>query len=155
MSPGCLSGPAGRGWGLGVACGEMAVPEEGVTADGGGRRLQANGETWGLKVGAALGQGWGARVDSRGMGWWKGARSLCGSWGCPEPGSACLHSLRKPGPSVPVMALRLAAQALFVLRTDLYLNCSLRCRGGWEGVTRWRGGGRPRAGLKLTGTEPR
>lgn len=70
-------------------------------------------------------------------------------------GSACLHSLRKPGPSVPVMALRLAAQALFVLRTDLYLNCSLRCRGGWEGVTRWRGGGRPRAGLKLTGTEPR
>lgn len=70
-------------------------------------------------------------------------------------GSACLHSLRKPGPSVPVMALRLAAQALFVPRTDLYLNCSLRCRGGWEGVTRWRGGGRPRAGLKLTGTEPR
>lgn len=77
---------------MGVACGEMAVPEEGVTADGGGRRLQANGETWGLKVGAALGQGWGARVDSRGMGWWKGARSLCGSWGCPEPG-LCVSAL--------------------------------------------------------------
>lgn len=30
MSPGCLSGPAGRGWGLGVACGEMTVPEEGM-----------------------------------------------------------------------------------------------------------------------------
>lgn len=61
---------------MGVACGEMAVPEEGVTADGGGRRLQANRKTWGLKVGEALGQRWGARVDSRGMGWWKGARSL-------------------------------------------------------------------------------
>lgn len=26
------------------------------------------GETWGFKVGAALGKGWGARVDSRGTG---------------------------------------------------------------------------------------
>lgn len=112
------------------------------------------GETWGLKVGAALGKGWGARVDSRGTGCWKGARSLCSSWSCPEQGSLRVCT-RKPGPLVPVMALRLAAQALFVLRTDLYLNCSLRCRGGWEGVTRWRGGGRPRAGLELTGLEPR
>lgn len=108
-------------------------------------------------MGTELRKGWGVERDPRGAGLHleEGSKSLRGSWDCPEPGSACLHSLRKPGPSVPVMALRLAAQALFVLRTDLYLNCSLRCRGGWEGVTRWRGGGRPRAGLELTGTEPR
>lgn len=123
--------------------------------------MQANGETWalgGVEGGHGTKEGVGSWKGPEGRGvskWWQGARSLRGSWGCPEPGSACLHSLRKPGPSVPVMALRLAAQALFVLRTDLYLNCSLRCRGGWEGVTRWRGGGRPRAGLELTGTEPR
>lgn len=97
---------------------------------------------------------WGSGLEERGV--VEGSEESLRLSGLSRAGlSACLHSLRKPGPSVPVMALRLGAQALFVLRTDLYLNCSLRCRGGWEGGPRWRGGGRPRAGLELTGPEPR
>lgn len=65
-----------------------------------------------------------------------------------EPVSACLHSPKEnlDSHSVPVMALRLA-EVLFVSRTDLYLNCSLRWRGG--PVTRWRSGGRPGLGRTL------
>lgn len=53
--------------------GDGGSPRKG-TADGGGRRLQANGETWGLKVGATLGRGgeleW--TRGTRGGGWEQG-----------------------------------------------------------------------------------
>lgn len=145
VNPGCLGG--------GVPGRERAPVARGGC---GWRRQEAAGQCRDLELsGAECGRGAKEGVGSWRELEWKGMEESRWLLGLSRARLCESALVRKPGPSVPVMALRLAAQTLFVLRTDLYLNCSLRCRGGWKGVTRWRGGGRPRAGLELTGTEPR
>lgn len=72
---------------VGSVRGRWRVPEEGVTADGGGRRLQASGETWGLNVGAALGKWTGG---ARGGG---GERGVSAALGVVQSRALCVSAL--------------------------------------------------------------
>lgn len=143
---GCL-GKGGCGW-----CGQVTTGD--LERNGQGQRVEGvvgSEGRWGGDSRSKVGEG------ARGS--WRGEPRLPArpparrTWEDLRSQSLLVCTRRsKRGPSVPVMALRLA-EALFVLRADLYLNCSLRWRGGLG--SKVEGWGPSRAGPELSGPEPR